>query len=747
MKVCIAEKPSVAKEIAQILGANTRRDGYFEGNDYAVTWTFGHLCTLYTPDDYKPHWKRWDFNTLPMLPERFETKIIDNPGIQKQFHIVKSLFDKADVVINCGDAGQEGELIQRWVINKAGYDGPVERLWISSLTSEAIKDGFKHLKSAEQYDTLFHAGSSRAIGDWLLGMNATRLYTLKYGRDRQVLSIGRVQTPTLALVVERFLEIRDFQPKPYWELQTEYRDTLFTFEKGRFLDKIKGESVLRSIEKEEFEILEVKHKKGKELPPPLFDLTSLQVYCNTKFNYSADQTLKIAQSLYEKKAITYPRVDTTYLPLDLYPKIPNILRGLKSFETLTRALLQEPIKKSKKVFDDKKVTDHHAIIPTGYEVGLSSLEQPVFEIITKRFIAAFYPDCILANTNVKAKVDRYEFKASGKVIQEAGWRTVLSSKSNDKLLPDFSKGEKGTHIPSFSEKMTSPPKYFTEATLLRAMETAGKRVDDEDLRELMKANGIGRPSTRANIIETLFKRKYVEKQKKNLVPTSVGTQLIQTINNDLLKSAELTGQWERKLKDIETGKYSAAKFIREMKQMVDDLVVEVRMEQSRGIRQSSEKPAEIKKTKSVLAGIPCPKCKSGTLLKGKENIGCSNYKEGCDFGLPMVFLKKKISDTQFKKILTKGKSDSLKGFVTPDGKQSGLLRLDHDFKLIFENSEKDLACPKCKEGKVLKGKTAFGCSEYQKTCDFVMPFDKIKSLADGRKLNKELVRELISNCI
>ncbi len=747
MKVCIAEKPSVAKEIAQILGANSRRDGYFEGNEYAVTWTFGHLCTLYTPDDYKPHWKRWDFNTLPMLPERFETKIIDNPGIQKQFQIVKSLFEKADVVINCGDAGQEGELIQRWVINKTGYEGPVERLWISSLTSEAIIDGFKHLKSAAQYDTLFHAGSSRAIGDWLLGMNATRLYTLKYGRDRQVLSIGRVQTPTLALVVERFLEIRDFQAKPYWELQTEYRGTLFTFEKGRFLDKTEGETVLRSIEKESFEILEIKHKKGKELPPPLFDLTSLQVYCNTKFNYSADQTLKIAQSLYEKKAITYPRVDTTYLPLDLYPKIPNILKGLKSFEKLTNPILQEPIKKSKKVFDDKKVTDHHAIIPTGYEIGLSSLEQPVFEIIAKRFIAAFYPDCILANTNVKAKVDSYEFKTSGKVIQEAGWRTVLSSKSTDKLLPDFSKGEKGGHIPSFSEKMTSPPKYYTEATLLRAMETAGKRVDDEDLRELMKANGIGRPSTRANIIETLFKRKYVEKQKKNLIPTSVGIQLIQTINNDLLKSAELTGQWERKLKDIETGKYSAAKFIREMKQMVDNLVVEVRMEESRGIRQSSEKPLKNKKTKSILGSIPCPKCKSGTLLKGKENIGCSKYKEGCDFRLPMVFQKKKISDSQFKKILTKGKSDTLKGFVTVEGKQNGFLRLDDDFNLIFKKSNKELICPKCKKGKVLKGKTAFGCSEYQKSCDFIMSFDKIKSLSQGRELNKELVRKLISNYI
>ncbi|MGB0838401.1 MAG: DNA topoisomerase 3, partial [Flavobacteriaceae bacterium] len=731
MKVCIAEKPSVAKEIAQILGANTRRDGYFEGEQYCVTWTFGHLCTLYTPDDYKPHWKRWDFNTLPMLPERFETKVIDNPGVQKQFNSIKNLFQKADTVINCGDAGIEGEVIQRWVIEKTGYTGPVERLWISSLTPEAIKEGFANLKPAENYDLLYHAGSSRAIGDWLLGMNATRLYTLKYGRDRQVLSLGRVQTPTLAMLVERYLEIQNFKPQPYWELQTEFKNGVFAYEEGKFLNKEAGEKVLQEIETEDFEIIEVTKKKGKELPPSLFDLTGLQVYCNNKFGYSADQTLKVAQSLYEKKLITYPRVDTTYLPDDIYPKIPEILSGLSKYAKFTSSLLGQEIKKSKKVFDNKKVTDHHAIIPTGYEGGMSEMDAPVYDAIVKRFIAAFYPDCIVANTNMKGQVLDYIFKANGKVIVSPGWREVLhpkssqtQEKSKDKLLPDLKKGDRGAHKPLFVEKQTSAPKQYTEATLLRAMETAGKKVEDEELRDLMKANGIGRPSTRANIIETLFRRKYIKKEKKNLIPTSVGVQLIQTIGDKQITSAKLTGLWEKKLKDIEQGEYSAALFIREMKQMVDELVVQVRLEQHQGIRQMT--PTSTKKSSPKKAGLStekCPKCKEGTLLKGSENYGCSNYSKGCDFLMPFKFEGKKISDTQFKKLLKKGKTDLLKGFKISDQKINAFLSFDQTYKLML-NPEKSkttsdsnsLICPRCNKGEIQKGKTAFGCANYNKGC-------------------------------
>ena len=593
MKVCIAEKPSVAKEIANVIGAKSRKDGYFEGNGYAVTWTFGHFCSLYAPDEYKPSWKRWDLNTLPMLPERFETRLIDDSGVKKQFKVIKSLFQKASVVINCGDAGQEGELIQRWVINQAKYKGPSQRLWISSLTNEAIREGFGKLKPASEFDRLYYAGSARAIGDWLLGMNATRLYTLKYGGYKQVLSIGRVQTPTLAMIVKRHKEIVNFVSSPFWELQTKYRHTTFNRVKGRFEKKEEGEAILAKIQEEEFSIISADRKEGKEYAPKLFDLTSLQVFCNKRFSYSADQTLKLVQKLYEMKVVTYPRVDTTYLPEDQHPKIKGILEGIKSYASFTKSVLEKPIPKSKRVFDNKKVTDHHAIIPTGKEAHLTGGLLNVYDVIARRFIANFYPACKVANTTVIGQVVDEKFKANGKEILEPGWRVlfpkVKKSKENqdddkesedDKILPSFTPGEKGPHEPKLVEKKTQPPKYYTEATLLRAMETAGKSVDDEELRDLMKANGIGRPSTRAAIIETLFKRKYIKRRKKSLLPTDLGEQLIDTINNKLLKSVELTGQWEKLLKDIEAGTYNPKAFINHMKKMVDDLVTEVRMEKN-----------------------------------------------------------------------------------------------------------------------------------------------------------------------
>ena len=538
MKVCIAEKPSVAREIANILGAKTKRDGYFEGNGYAVTYTFGHLCTLLEPKDYKSHWKSWDLNNLPMLPERFETKVNGDSGVKKQFGIIKSLFEKAEVVINCGDAGQEGELIQRWVINQCKFKGEVKRLWISSLTEEAIKDGFKNLETSKKYDNLYYAGYSRAIGDWLLGLNATRLYTVKYGGYKQVLSVGRVQTPTLAMLVNRYHEIKNFKPQPYWELQTTYRNTLFNYEDGRFLKKEDGEVLAKKIAESEFEIISVTKKKGKEYAPKLFDLTGLQVYCNNKFGFSADETLKIVQKLYEMKVVTYPRVDTTFLPNDLYPKIHGILSKLTNYNTLTQPLLEQKIKKTKRVFDDKKVTDHHAIIPTGIEINLQYNQQQVYDIITRRFIAVFYPDSEISNTSIIGKAEDVPFKTTGKEIISKGWRVVFESKKSitekkvsEKLtLPSFTKGEKGEHKPSFLEKETKPPRNYTEASLLRAMETAGKQVDDDEMRELMKENGIGRPSTRASIIETLFRRKYIERKKKLVLPTQTGIQLIEIID-------------------------------------------------------------------------------------------------------------------------------------------------------------------------------------------------------------------------
>ncbi|UKM66112.1 DNA topoisomerase 3 [Flavobacteriaceae bacterium GSB9] len=761
MKVCIAEKPSVAREIAAVLGANTKRDGYFEGNGYAVTYTFGHLCTLKEPNDYKPYWKSWDLNNLPMLPEKFETKVVANSGIQKQFKIVKSLFDKAEVIINCGDAGQEGELIQRWVMNEANYQGEVKRLWISSLTTEAIKEGFEKLKPATDYDNLYYAGFSRAIGDWLLGMNATRLYTVKHGGYKQVLSVGRVQTPTLAMVVNRFKDIENFKPQPYWELQTLYRETLFSYEEGRFFKKEDGEALANKVKEAEFEITSIKKKKGKEYAPKLFDLTGLQVYCNTKFGLSADETLKIVQALYERKVVTYPRVDTTFLPTDIYPKVPSILQKLTQYAALVQPLLGKKIKKSKRVFDDKKVTDHHAIIPTGMQTQLNPSQQQVYDIITKRFIAVFFDDCAVSNTTVLGSAAEVTFKATGKEILDKGWRVVFENPNKKEkesgVLPKFDKGEKGPHEPSFLEKETKPPNQYTEASLLRAMETAGKQVDDEELRDLMKENGIGRPSTRANIIETLFKRKYIKRNKKQVLPTVTGIQLIETIQNDLLKSAELTGKWEKQLKDIEKGEYSAAAFIKNMKRMVDALVYEVRSETKRAnisqanVIKNRTVKAAAKKQKGLLAEN-CPKCKKGSLIKGKLAYGCSAFKSGCDFILPFKFADKKISEKQFIRLLHKGSTVNLKGFKTESGKVEGLLRFGDDFKLKLEPKKTsakanpdELKCPKCKKGNILKGKTAYGCSAYKTGCDFKMTFDAVKAKINGQKPTKALVYKILSD--
>ncbi|TDW52536.1 DNA topoisomerase-3 [Flavobacterium sp. 270] len=769
MKVCIAEKPSVAREIASVLGANTKHDGYYEGNGYAVTYTFGHLCTLKEPNDYKPHWKSWDLNNLPMLPEKFETKVVQNAGIEKQFKIIKSLFDKAEVVINCGDAGQEGELIQRWVMNEANYKGEIQRLWISSLTTEAIKEGFENLKPSANYDNLYYAGFSRAIGDWLLGMNATRLYTVKHGGYKQVLSIGRVQTPTLAMVVDRFKEIENFKPQPYWELQTLYREVLFSYEDGRFLKKEDGEILAEKVKESDFEIVSIDKKNGNEYAPKLFDLTGLQVYCNQKFGFSADETLKIAQTLYEQKVITYPRVDTTFLPNDIYPKVTGILQNLTNYAELTQPILAKKIKKSPKVFNDKKVTDHHAIIPTGVQNNLAYNQQQVYDIITKRFIAVFYDDCLVANTTVIGKAADVTFKATGKEILKKGFRVVFedpnAKEKEADLLPTFVVGEKGPHEPSFLQKETKPPNQFTEATLLRAMETAGKQVDDEDLRELMKENGIGRPSTRANIIETLFKRQYIVRNKKQVLPTLTGIQLIDTIQNELVKSAELTGSWEKQLKDIEKGTFTASAFITNMKRMVEALVYEVRMETKHAnishaaTMQQPVVKAEKKKTSGILAET-CPKCQKGNLIQGKSAYGCSEYKSGCDFVLPFIFSDKKITESQYLRLLQKGSTVNIKGFKTETGTVEGLIRFEENYKLKLESKKTEpkkktqetsasdsLTCPKCKKGTILKGKTAYGCGDYKLGCNFKVTFDDVRAKLKDQKPTKELVYSILSASI
>ncbi len=585
MRLCIAEKPSVALEIARVLGANTRRDGFYEGNGYVVSWTYGHLCTLKDPGDYTPAWKRWDMRCLPMIPPRFGIKLIEEEHCMRQFRVLEALIAKADEVINCGDAGQEGELIQRWVMQKARCQCPVKRLWISSLTEEAIREGFHRLKDASAYQRLYEAGLARAIGDWLLGMNATRLYSLRFGGPGRVLSIGRVQTPTLALIVRRQREIEAFRPEPYWELKTVYRDVTFTASHGRFAKKEEGEALLRAIEGQPFTVTDVTKKKGREAPPKLFDLTSLQVECNRRFSLSAEETLRLIQSLYEKKVTTYPRVDTTYLSEDLHPKVSGILKGMTDYAALTAPLTAAPIAKNKRVFDNKKVTDHHAIIPTGTAApaGLTADERRVYDLVARRFIAAFYPDCEVSTTTVTGASAEVDFKATGRQILKPGWRTVFEregSKKEEKaeeeeaeaVLPAFQKGESGPHQPSLVEKQTTPPKPYTEATLLRAMETAGRFVDDEALRELMKENGIGRPSTRANIIKTLLKRDYIRRERKHLVATTTGVSLIDTIHEELLKSPELTGQWERKLRGIEQGSYEAAAFLTELKEMVARIV-------------------------------------------------------------------------------------------------------------------------------------------------------------------------------
>ena len=727
MIVCIAEKPSVARDIADVLGAKTKKDGYIEGNGYQVTWTFGHLCTLKEPHEYTPSWKAWSLSSLPMIPPRFGIKLISDPGIEKQFRIIEGLMQNADEIINCGDAGQEGELIQRWVMQKAGAHCPVKRLWISSLTEEAIREGFSKLKDQKEFQPLYEAGLSRAIGDWVLGMNATRLYTLKYGQNRQILSIGRVQTPTLALIVKRQQEIENFTPQQYWVLATLYRETTFSAiirksdeelaqeesdakenpkkakkaEGNRGIppitDLATGQALMERIKNVPFTVTEVAKKQGTEAPPRLFDLTSLQVECNKKFAYSADETLKIIQSLYEKKVATYPRVDTTYLSDDIYPKCPGILKGLRDYATFTTPLDGTTLLKSKKVFDNSKVTDHHAIIPTGqYPQNLTDMERRVFDLIARRFIAVFYPDCKFATTTVLGVVEEIEFKTTGKQILEPGWRVIFGTPGaqsqeekdpgeEENVLPAFVKGESGPHVPDLYEKWTQPPRPYTEATLLRAMETAGKLVDNDELRDALKENGIGRPSTRAAIIETLFKRNYIRKEKKNLIATPTGVELIQIIHEELLKSAELTGIWEKKLREIEKKTYNAAQFLEELKQMVSEVVMSVlsdnsnrhitivqavqeatadgkngkaakEKDASKPKRQSKprKKAAEAKPVAPVdgasqtgniqtdatqidsaqtdsVEGQVCPLCGKGTIIKGKTAYGCSEWKNGCTF--------------------------------------------------------------------------------------------------------------------
>lgn len=671
MIVCIAEKPSVAKDIARILGATSAHNGYMEGNGYQVTWTFGHLCTLKEPNDYTDLWKHWSLSALPMIPPRFGIKLIDDDGIKRQFAVIEKLMQSADSIVNCGDAGQEGELIQRWVMQKAGAKCPVKRLWISSMTDEAIREGFNKLKDQSEYQPLYIAGLSRAIGDWLLGMNATRLYTLKYGQNRQVLSIGRVQTPTLALIVNRQKEIDSFEPEPYWVLATVYRDTTFTATKGKFTTKEEGEAAFSTIADKPFTVTAVQKKNGTEAPPRLFDLTSLQVECNRKFSYSAETTLKIIQGLYERKLTTYPRVDTQYLSDDIYPKCPSILSGIsKQYGPLMQPLMGKKLTKSKRVFDTSKVTDHHAIIPTGVPAtSLTDLERNVYDLIARRFIAVFYPDCKFSTTTVLGNVEDIEFKVSGKEILSPGWRAVYAQPTSqtatptpnttseyddhnkgdeERTLPTFVKGESGPHTPTLSEKWTTPPKYYTEATLLRAMETAGKFVEDETLRAALKENGIGRPSSRAGIIETLFKRHYIRRERKNLVATATGIELIDIIHEELLKSCELTGIWEKRLRDIEHKKDDAADFINGLKQQVTEIVNDVlRDNTNRRVtiltdedlkkkkkttkKKTTTAKADNKKTDDSIIGTTCPICGKGTIIKGKTAYGCSNWRNGCTY--------------------------------------------------------------------------------------------------------------------
>lgn len=664
MKLCITEKPSVAKDIAEILGAKVRRDGYYEGGDYKITWTFGHLCCLKEPHDYTEMWKRWTLGVLPMIPAKFGIKVIDQESIKRQFHVIETLIAEADEVINCGDAGQEGELIQRWVMQKAGIKCPVMRLWISSLTDESIREGFNSLRPEKDFNNLYYAGLSRAIGDWILGMNGTRLYSLKYSSPGNVLSIGRVQTPTLALIVQRHFEIANFKPEDFWELKTVYRGATFNATSGRFKSEADAAAILARIATLPMTITDVQEKKGREAPPRLFDLTSLQVECNKKWGWTADDSLRLIQSLYEKKVTTYPRVDTTYLSDDIYPKIPTILKQMTPYAALTAPVLGGKIPKSKKVFDNSKVTDHHAIIPTGQSPSsLVGDERKLYHLIALRFIAAFYPDCQFMSTTVNGEVDKTGFKATGKVITDPGWRKVYEGKKDenpveegkddDKLLPPFVVGESGPHEPALQKKTTQAPKYYTEGTLLRAMESAGKTVDDEELRDAMKENGIGRPSTRAAIIETLFKRRYIYRSGKSIMASQAGIDLIGTINEELLKSAKLTGLWENKLRRIERGEYSAAEFIDELKVLINEIVLNVLRDNSgskilvqngndrpapSATGKEAEKPAKEKAPRkprvTKLEQIVCPECGQGHILKGRAAYGCSRFREGCTLRLP-----------------------------------------------------------------------------------------------------------------
>ncbi len=680
MKVCITEKPSVARDIAAIIGANDRRDGFFEGNGYAVTWTFGHLCTLKEPADYTDLWKRWSLGSLPMIPARFGIKLIDQESIRKQFHVIETLVATADEVINCGDAGQEGELIQRWVMQKAKVKCPVKRLWISSLTDEAIRQGFSELRPQTEYDNLYHAGLSRAIGDWLLGLNSTRLFTLKYGQPGNVLSIGRVQTPTLSIVVDRQFEIENFIPEDYWEVKTEYRGVFFNSVAGKYKTEEAASKIMETISTLPLTITDIQSKKGREAPPRLFDLTSLQVECNKRWGWTADETLKLIQSLYEKKVTTYPRVDTTYLPDDIYPKVPDILWRMTPYSAITAPILSSgKLPKSKKVFDSSKVTDHHAIIPTGERPDrLEGNEKIMYHLIARRFIAAFYPDCQFSTTTVSASVGEVLFKTSGKTIIEPGWRVIYSGektadqhKDGDTILPDFNIGESGPHKPQLTKKATQPPKYYTEGTLLRAMESAGKNIDDEELREAMKENGIGRPSTRAAILETLFKRRYLTRERKSIKATKAGIDLISLIHIELLKSARLTGLWENKLRQIEKGEYDSAEFISELKQLVNEIVINVlrdnggykietnqtainknaQAEVNNVIKADASKPRKPRLTR--LDQIECPICHTGHIIKGRTAYGCSRYKEGCDLRMPFSEYPADLTPSKLNKLMIK----------------------------------------------------------------------------------------------
>ncbi|PSR56898.1 DNA topoisomerase III [Adhaeribacter arboris] len=780
MKVCIAEKPSVAREIAQVIGAKSKKEGYFEGNGYQVTWTFGHFCQLREPEDYRPEWKRWSIHELPMIPDNFGIKLLQNKGVEQQFKIIKKLLETATMVINCGDAGQEGEVIQRWVLTEAKYRKPFKRLWISSLTEEAIRQGFQNLKEGSEFDLLYQAGKSRAIGDWLLGINATRLFTIKYAQGRQLLSLGRVQTPTLAMIVNRYHEIQNFKPEPFWELKTIYRETVFASTAGKFLQEEKGQAILEAVKQEELTITDIEIKKAVESPPRLFDLTSLQIECNNKMGLSADETLKTVQSLYEKKVVTYPRVDTTFLPDDMYPKIPGILQGLTAYRTFTEPLLQTKIRKTAKNFNNNKVTDHHAIIPTGAAAGnLYGPEAGVYDTIVRRFLAAFYPDCIVSNTTVTGEAAKHTFRAKGRQIIEPGWRVVYGKEEETKkpaaeasseekeeentVLPTFEKGEHGPHEPILDRKMTSPPKEYTEATLLRTMETAGKQMEDEDLKEALKENGIGRPSTRAAIIETLFKREYIRKEKKKILPTQMGIDLIGIIKNPTLKSPELTGHWEKKLRQIENGNFPPEAFLTELKTLVQEMVREVKSDRTvlaietklvtaaetttKPTAKSGESKQRNAPDKATSPSFgPCPACKTGHVIKGSQAYGCSRWKEGCTFRLPITFGEKEIPGKAIQALLAKGKTPVLKNLIlpAPAGKTDAQLILDENLTLQAQPVEKKLAtdpfakCPKCQSGKILKGKAAYGCSRFREGCSFVVPF-----VVAGKTLSEKNVVDIL----